>query len=240
MDQPFEKLKDQFEKIPEDVRLAISSVRVADALQEIGEKYQLHIDVTGKLFDETGAIMLGLTHPSDYTKNLKKSLRVDEKKAKEIASDVNEQIFRPIRESLKKIHDINDDTPPEMQKTTSEEIAPQKKMSMTQAPGNLPVAEGGEPSASAPIQKRDGEKEDTLDREQILREIEEPEEYHKKRTPQEKETPHHGGENIIKEKLSGTFKIPRHESEHRKIPTEDNEKVENKYTEGDPYREPLE
>jgi len=221
MDYQFQKLTEQFKSIPEDVRLAISSVRVADALQQIGEKHNLHIDKVGMLFDETGAVMLGLTHPSDYIKNLTKNLGVDGDMAKSIAFDVNEQIFRPIRESLKKIHRIDDEpqpVPPIQPTTPTTQPTVQKK-------------EEREHLEPAPTNKTEKKKEDVLDKEQILREIEKPE---------LAVTSKEGGEDIIEEKLKGTFKMPRKESEYTEISSEDDKKGRDAYKEQDPYREPIE
>ncbi|GEM_PF-1304473 len=106
MNYSYEQLEEKYKALPKDVRDAMDSVEVANALQELGVKYKLHIDKVEELSDETSMTMLGLTHPRDYLGNLKKRLDIPEDLAREIVADVNEQIFLPIRESLKKIHNM--------------------------------------------------------------------------------------------------------------------------------------
>jgi len=106
MDYPFQKLEKQYRTIPPDVRRAISSTNVGEKLMEIGKKYNLHIDKLDKLFGTTGFVMLGITHPRDYIKHLSHELGVDETTARAIATEVNEEIYRPVKESLKKMYTI--------------------------------------------------------------------------------------------------------------------------------------
>ena len=101
------------------------SIRVAEQLQEIGKKHRLHIDKIDALFDEAGAVMLGLTHPRDFIGKLAQKLDIDKEKTKKIAQDVNEQIFKPIRESLKKIHGIAEEQPPIIKPKISRREAPE-------------------------------------------------------------------------------------------------------------------
>ena len=108
MDYSEEQIKSLFEKLPEDVRAAITSVGVANLLHEIGEKYRLHLDKIDELFDETTLVMLGLTHPDKYLSRLKERLEIPEDMARDLAEEINNQIFLPIRESLKKIHDVKE------------------------------------------------------------------------------------------------------------------------------------
>ena len=52
---------------------------------------------------EAGYVMLGVTHPNDFIGNLAERLEVDKEKARAIAQEINEQIFKKVRESLRKI-----------------------------------------------------------------------------------------------------------------------------------------
>ncbi|MAG12509.1 hypothetical protein CL630_01725 [bacterium] len=99
-------IQNQFKTLPKDVQEAILSVDLRKNLQIITEKHNLHVDQAGALENETLFIMLGLEHPRDYIRNIMRELDIDTSAAKKLATDVNEQIFRPIRESLKKIHQV--------------------------------------------------------------------------------------------------------------------------------------
>lgn len=100
------KIQERYLDLPEDVQKALFSTQTSDAIFEVGKKHGLVIDKMGELADETGLVMLGMTKPSEYIKNLENRLGVPVLKAKEIAEDINQKVFSPIRESLKKIHGI--------------------------------------------------------------------------------------------------------------------------------------
>jgi hypothetical protein len=106
MDESEQIIKKRFAELPEDVRKAITSVNTVDVILKLGQKHALHIDQTGDLENETSFILLGFEHPSEYVNNISKALNVPEVKARAIAQDVNEQIFRPIRDSLQKMHGV--------------------------------------------------------------------------------------------------------------------------------------
>src|SRR3989338_11391316 len=96
-----EQLAERFQRIPMELRKAISSAANADALFEIGKKHGLLMDKTGELAAETGLLMLGVTHPDEFVGNLAERLQVDRPTASKIADDINREIFAPVREHLR-------------------------------------------------------------------------------------------------------------------------------------------
>ena len=106
MDYTPEQLEEKFKSLPANVRETLTSVDVEERLRTIGRAHQLHLDILGELADETGLVMLGLTHPRSYVGNLMKRLGISNNEAVSLARDVNEQIFSPIREALKRIHGL--------------------------------------------------------------------------------------------------------------------------------------
>lgn len=118
-----QQLKELYEKLPEDLREAIFSVDSTEAIHVAGQKYNLTVDKIGELADETGLVMLGLTHPKDFIANLAKRLNADKETARKIADEINTQIFSKVRESLKKIHgETSDVFPPTSDVKAREEI----------------------------------------------------------------------------------------------------------------------
>ncbi|MBU2219469.1 hypothetical protein KKG15_03195 [Patescibacteria group bacterium] len=105
MEYTDEQILEMYKKLPEDLRNAIFSVEMTGAVKGIGEKYQLPIDKIGALGNETGMVMLGVTHSRDFIVNLGNRLNVDKETARKIADEINTQIFSKVRESLKKIHE---------------------------------------------------------------------------------------------------------------------------------------
>ncbi|OGZ56413.1 MAG: hypothetical protein A3G60_00305 [Candidatus Ryanbacteria bacterium RIFCSPLOWO2_12_FULL_47_9c] len=78
----------------------------AERMSAIGKQHGLLIDKIGIMAEETGYVMLGLEHPNDFIKNLAETLGIADEKAQAIAKDINEQVFRPIRDHLIDIHKL--------------------------------------------------------------------------------------------------------------------------------------
>src|SRR3989344_5989348 len=129
--------KDIFERVselPDDLRKALFARSTTDTIQVVGKNAGLSIDKIGELADETGRVMLGITSPSDYVKNLVSRLSVNQEKAKAIAEEINQKVFQPVRESLKKIHGIAEEV-------KKPEAPPQPKPVIPTQPKPLPKRE---------------------------------------------------------------------------------------------------
>lgn len=99
-----EDIQEKYKTLPDDIKSAITSTHVENRLHEIAKKHNLHIDQEGELMDETGLVMLGLTPPQNFVKNIMSRLHINYAKSGEIVGDINEQIFIEVRESLKRVH----------------------------------------------------------------------------------------------------------------------------------------
>lgn len=91
--------------LPRDVVDSIVSVDFKTKLQDITRRQKLLIDQAGKLEMETTLVMIGLEPLTDFIGNIERELTVPNLRAKEIAQDVSESIFKPIRESLRKVNE---------------------------------------------------------------------------------------------------------------------------------------
>jgi len=106
MDEKTQKIViEQIKQLPSNVREAIISVDYKTKLQEITKRQRLLIDQAAKLEMETTLVMIGLEPLADYTENLQRELAVPIVRAKEIAMDVSENIFKSIRESLQTMNE---------------------------------------------------------------------------------------------------------------------------------------
>ncbi|MBI2609786.1 hypothetical protein HYW53_01245 [Candidatus Giovannonibacteria bacterium] len=123
------------EKLPPDLMDAIYSANTPEIIERISKKYGLLIDKMGLLAEETGLVMFGITHPSDFIANLKQKLGVGQETARKIAEDVNQQIFAKVRESLKKLHGMGDS---EEEKTTPVEPKIELKPEVGREPQKTP------------------------------------------------------------------------------------------------------
>lgn len=151
MDQETQKIiAEQMKKLPKDVIEAIISVDYKTKLQEITHRQKLLIDQAGKLEMETTLVMIGLEPLSDYIANIQRELEITNIRAKEIAMDVSENIFKPIRDSLQKMNN-------EGEKGDS-----------------LQVSGDSQTENEAEVTKFTNSNEAELNRDQILKEIENP------------------------------------------------------------------
>ncbi|MFA5830283.1 MAG: hypothetical protein WC878_00460 [Candidatus Paceibacterota bacterium] len=126
-----EQLDKMFSDLPDDVREAMTSVDTMEVLNEIKEKYKLHIDQVGQLSAEIALLMVGVISSSRFVPNLENLMMIPKETAKTIASEVNEKIFQRVRNTLKSMkHDESNDTweekPEESKKENSDSDVPQK------------------------------------------------------------------------------------------------------------------
>jgi hypothetical protein len=153
MDEETQKIiAEQMKSLPADVKAAIISVDYQTKLQEITRRQKLLIDQAGKLEMETTLVMIGLEPLTDFTANIQREMGLTTIRAQEVAMDVSENIFKPIRDSLQ---------------TMNETVGKEEEI------GPNDVQEEGEPEE--PVTKFTNSNEANLNRDQILNEIENPE-----------------------------------------------------------------
>lgn len=217
--------------LPDDVQKTMSSPEVAKKIQAIGQKHQLHVDTVGTLLDETQLVMKGETHPKEYIKNLTKRLSVSDTKAKEVAVDINEQIFRPIRESLKKVHRIGEDSPGSENKNYDLQ---EKKNNGQPMP---------EPLKSRSYNLKPAERQKTFTQEEAIKELE----YPPKVGTSENSAPiswaeeKHKPNELLEKKMGGVFALPQKEAIPQNSANDRRGEIKKRDSyELDPYREPAE
>ena len=96
-----EELNERFQTLPEELKNAIVSVDTAKIISEAGKRYALHIDQIGKIAEEVGFVLLGLSHPTEFVSKLTKALGIERVVVSQIASDINDKIFLKVRETLR-------------------------------------------------------------------------------------------------------------------------------------------
>lgn len=98
-------LGEQYQKLPPDVKAAISSVDLRGRIAYIADKNGLMVDESGVLEDEIVLVLFGLEHPNDFTANIQRHVGVERARAEAIVNDADEEIFKPIKASLMSIHE---------------------------------------------------------------------------------------------------------------------------------------
>jgi len=101
-----EETQQRLASLPEDVRNVVYGTDMDTIIRQIGLKHNLHIDQMGLLEAETIEVMLGFTKPNDFTSSVMESLEIDQQKAGVIVRDVNDMLFLKIRDSMKKVAEM--------------------------------------------------------------------------------------------------------------------------------------
>lgn len=89
-----------FWKLPQEIRDLVSSFDTTKHIQIVGQKHNLHIDQIGSLVDTTLDVMMGMIATKDFINELQDALQIGALEASVIARDVDENIFRPIKETM--------------------------------------------------------------------------------------------------------------------------------------------
>lgn len=100
-------LDERYQKLPTELQEALYSFDIADRIFETGKKYGLSIEKISKLAGETGYVILGVTGPREFVKTLTEGLGLTIDKTRSIASDINREVFAPIRGMLKRTHNVD-------------------------------------------------------------------------------------------------------------------------------------
>ena len=102
MEQDLQKqIEDRIAELPEDIQQAIGSAELEQKVQAIGAKHHLHIDSAGKLQDEVMLVMLGFEPAEQFAQHLSSELGLPSVEAAAVTEEINNEIFMPIRESMK-------------------------------------------------------------------------------------------------------------------------------------------
>ncbi|MBI2025721.1 hypothetical protein HYT04_02970 [Candidatus Kaiserbacteria bacterium] len=90
-----------YQTAPQMIKDTVDSARTVSIIVEIGKKHNLHIDVFGKLAQINSYMLLGLATPQDLLQELVASGVLD-KDAREIMNEINQKIFVPLREEMRR------------------------------------------------------------------------------------------------------------------------------------------
>lgn len=95
-----QQLNGTFKQLPMPVKTVITSEETAETIDQIGTKFNLHIDEKGKLGSELGLMLMGLRSPQDFATALKTKIGISDEVTRQIVGEVNTQIFIPLKEQM--------------------------------------------------------------------------------------------------------------------------------------------
>jgi hypothetical protein len=87
-------------QIPEKIKRLASDPKIYDTIEKIGDKFDLHIDQIGDLDAEVRRVILGISKPTEFVKNIAKLLEIDQDKGRQIAEEVNKDVIQSIKFEL--------------------------------------------------------------------------------------------------------------------------------------------
>ena len=98
-----QEITEQFNKLPEDLKAAISGADMPQTLRKIGQAHHLHIDQLGTLVNIVKLTLAGFIKARDFVETLKEALNADDQTVQSVASAVNAKIFLPLRNSMRTV-----------------------------------------------------------------------------------------------------------------------------------------
>ncbi|OGI76997.1 hypothetical protein A3D42_02610 [Candidatus Nomurabacteria bacterium RIFCSPHIGHO2_02_FULL_41_18] len=118
-------LDTRFEKVPEETKKIIIESGYHAKLFSIGTDNKLSIPQMGALEKATTGILTGSVHTESFEGKLKETLGLTDEAVKKLATEINDQILRPIRKKMEESSRVNikivkPPSPPEAQKAMPE------------------------------------------------------------------------------------------------------------------------
>lgn len=150
-----QEIEDHYRRLPETLRDQLMSVENAERIFESGKKFGLTVEQIGYLAEESGFVVLGLTHPKDFVRHISERMGIDIEKSKAIAREINHQVFFPLREMLKNAHQFEltqeqiQQPPPPLPSSSRPDIRPPSTPLPMPPPAPTPAPL--KPSLSPPI-----------------------------------------------------------------------------------------
>jgi hypothetical protein len=95
-------IQERFKQLPKVVQDAINSSDVEKHMRELADKQKLHVDQWQTLENEVMLALLGFKQAEELEKNLLKEVGVSAEVAHELAININNIVFEPIRQELER------------------------------------------------------------------------------------------------------------------------------------------
>lgn len=100
-------LQEQMRKLPQEVVGAVTSPDFQNTVAQIGKETGLHIDQIGTLEDEVLLVMMGLTDPAEFSKQLAER-GVPQEKVEAVVERVDARLLMPIRDAMRRFVEEED------------------------------------------------------------------------------------------------------------------------------------
>lgn len=105
LDDTQKELRTRFALLPQEIQDTITSSGFQMKLFELAKKHQLTYDELGQLELDTTMVLLGMSHPDTFGRDLKESLRKDDVITNSLVKEIDEQVFAAIRTTLVSLYE---------------------------------------------------------------------------------------------------------------------------------------
>jgi|GEM_PF-3415702 len=99
-DITLEEIQEKFDSLPESLRLAIIVAGADKKVNAIGREHGLNVRQISELLLKTHIVMFGFVHPDKFIEGVNGITGIPPQVVKGIVRDINDQIFKDIREDL--------------------------------------------------------------------------------------------------------------------------------------------
>ena len=101
----------KYQQLPINIQKAIEQVDIAKKIQTLGQKYGLHMDQIGLMAEEIDAVIVGETDSQELVDKIESRLSLDTERAITMTTDINIEIFAPLREAVLKLNSEQTEKP---------------------------------------------------------------------------------------------------------------------------------
>jgi len=112
-------------QLPQDIRQIFFALETADQIYNVAKRNGLNDNQLWGASYTAGLILLGEINIINFVKALQEKCKLREEPARQLARDINQAIFLPVKESLKQIHKVPEwprEREPEPQQTKGPQI----------------------------------------------------------------------------------------------------------------------
>jgi len=117
-----EELKEKYEKLPPNLRAALSDPDISNQISKVGEKLQIPSEELEELRKICGLVFLGLLPLENLEKEVKERLALNEESNKSLVDDLKLKVFSLYKEDLVRL------SQPEKKKTEKPEVSELKEL----------------------------------------------------------------------------------------------------------------
>jgi hypothetical protein len=89
-----------FYKLPPEIKDVVAASATTEHLFKIGQKHSLHIDKVGIMTDLAFDVMMGIVASKNFVSELQKELGISALDASTLARDIDENVFKPIKNTM--------------------------------------------------------------------------------------------------------------------------------------------